>query len=269
MAILSLAMVALVAANVVDFNGVAAAAVTPTSTVTPTPTVTMTPTLTPTASPADTPIPTTTPSPAPSRVPPALELVQSVGPDLVTTGSLVTYTLSYGNTGGGSATGVTLRNTLDSNVGFVSASITPATRVGSTLYWYLCELGPSASSEIVISATVPCGLRLNTVLTNSATLDSAQTVPVTVDETAVVSGVGPRCVTPTPTPTITPLPTNTPGSSRNDDDDEETPTSSPTDPTPTKEEDPTPTPERTTPAPVLDTDLEPEASKTPESGNGG
>jgi uncharacterized repeat protein (TIGR01451 family) len=187
-----------------------------------------------------------------------LELTESDDPDPVASGAALTYTLAYSNTGDATAAGVVITDTLDPNVSYVSASLMPTTRTTSTLYWNIAALSPSISGEIVISVTVPCGLSEGTVLTNSVTIDSQRTDPLSVTQTTVVSGVDPACITlipatatPTPTPTHTPAPARPP------------PTNTPISPTSTEQPSPTPTKEPT--STVQPTATEPRPTPTPGS----
>lgn len=136
---------------------------------------------------------------------PTLELIKNAEPDPVTTGAPLTYTLAYSNTGDATAAGVVVTDVLDSNVTFVSASLSPTGWTTPTLYWDIGTLTPSALREIVISVTVQSGLSDGTTLTNSATIDSQQTASLSVTETtSVVSHSTPAYVALAPaTATIT------------------------------------------------------------------
>jgi uncharacterized repeat protein (TIGR01451 family) len=119
---------------------------------------------------------------------PTLELIKRDEPEPVISGASLTYTLAYSNTGDASATGVVITDVLDSNVDYVSASPAPDGESGSTRFWNIGVLNPSASSQIVIHVDVHTGLDDDTTLTNRATMDSQETAPLPeVESTSVIS----------------------------------------------------------------------------------
>ena len=249
--------------------------VVPTATATPTVLATMTATRTPTVTPSATATPTAAPA-AVAVAAPTLEVTKGDDPDPVASGAVLTYTLAYSNTGDGTATGVVITDTLDPNVSYVSASITPTNWTTSTLYWDVGTLAPAAPGEIVISVTVGCGLDEGTVLTNTVTLGSRQTAPVSVTQTTAISGVDPVCIVATPippTPTPLPTPTNTPQPAqpqrRTDTpvpstDTPKPPTDTPPPPPPTSTPRPTEPPETTEPPPTEAPAAETPPAETPE-----
>jgi serine/threonine-protein kinase len=237
----------------------------PMATTTPTVLVAAVATATSTSTPTAMPTTTVTPTPAIPAVVSAvagLELAQSDDPDPVASGASLTYTLAYTNAGDATATGVLVADTLDPNVTYVGASITPTHRTTSTLYWDVGALSPAAAGEVVLSVTVPCGLGEGTVLTNAATIDSDETVPLSVTQTTVISQVDPACFVPSPataTPMPTPTPTDTPSPGGRRDD-----APPPTNPSPPP---PTNTPRPPTPVPPTDTPRPtPAPTQVPESG---
>jgi uncharacterized repeat protein (TIGR01451 family) len=186
------------------------------ATTTPTVLVAAAATATSASTPTATPTATETPTSAiPALAPPAarLELAQSDDPDPVASGASLTYTLVYTNAGDATATGIVVADTLDPNVTYVGASITPTRQTTSTLYWDVGALSPAAASEVVLSVAVPCGLGEGIVLMNTATIDCAETAPLSVTQTTVTSQVDPACfalrpatATPMPTPSLTDTP---------------------------------------------------------------
>jgi uncharacterized repeat protein (TIGR01451 family) len=217
---------------------------TPSGTATVTAAVTSTATSTPTATRPATVAPTllgTVTATATSTA--RLELTGSDDPDPVASGALLTYTLAYTNAGDATATGVRVADTLDPNVAYVDASITPTRQTTYTLHWDVGALLPGSAGEIVISVTVPCGLGEGTVLTNTATLGGDEIAPRAVTETTAISGVDAACIVP-PTATPTPTPTNTPRPAQR----QPTRTNTP-EPTHTPVPSPTPTPPRPSPTP--------------------
>ncbi len=129
---------------------------------------------------------------------PTLMLIKRDHADPVPAGGPLTYTLSYSNTGDANATNVVITDVLDSNVTYVSASPTPTDWITPTLYWNIGTLTPSIPGEIVVNVTVQGGLDEGDILTNSATIDSQQNTPFSVDETTVVSHGAPVSVSLTP-----------------------------------------------------------------------
>ncbi|MFQ6101256.1 MAG: hypothetical protein ACE5OS_08480 [Anaerolineae bacterium] len=134
---------------------------------------------------------------------PTLELTKRDYSDPVPTGAPLTYTLAYTNTGDATAANVVITDVLDSNVTYLSASLSPTGWTTPTLYWDIGVLTPSIPGEIVLSVTVQSGLGEGTILTNSAAIDSQETNPSSVtEETAVISHGVAVSVTLTPTATI-------------------------------------------------------------------
>ena len=185
---------------------------TATATATPTARATMTdiPISAPTATAARTPVPTAAIPVVVSTAAATLELTTGDRLDPIASGARLTYTLAYSNTGETRASGVVVTDVLDSNVLFVSASPLPSGGEGRAWHWDVGTLAPGVSGQIVISVTVPCGLGEGTILTNSATIDSQQTAPLSVTQDTMVSGSVPACSPPTATPTPVPIPTDTP-----------------------------------------------------------
>jgi len=117
---------------------------------------------------------------------PTLELSKEDDPDPVMAGASLTYTLAYTNSGDSTATDVVITDVLDNNVTFVSASPPPSGGTGNTRTWDIGSLSPSASGQILISVTVQTGLAEGTTLTNTATIDSQQTDPLSAGQTTGV-----------------------------------------------------------------------------------
>jgi uncharacterized repeat protein (TIGR01451 family) len=102
----------------------------------------------------------------------------------VAAGGTLQYTLRFANIGQSSATGVQIVDTLPAGVSFASATLngapfTPAIS-GQQLTFSIGTLAGAASGTLVINATVAATLPAGTtILTNSATLQSTQTSPIT------------------------------------------------------------------------------------------
>jgi uncharacterized repeat protein (TIGR01451 family) len=85
---------------------------------------------------------------------PILQMTKDVSPSTADAGRTLVYTLRYQNIGNLAATGVTLTDTLPSEVTVVATN-PPATRqVGQQLTWNLNPLGLGAQGQVVITTTV-------------------------------------------------------------------------------------------------------------------
>ncbi len=84
----------------------------------------------------------------------AILQVSKSGPKVVDLGDELVYTLRYENIGNLPATGVTLTDTLPSDINVTGTSITATTTTSEYIIWDLGTLSPTHSSEIVITATV-------------------------------------------------------------------------------------------------------------------
>jgi uncharacterized repeat protein (TIGR01451 family) len=115
---------------------------------------------------------------------PVLTITKTDGPDPVDAGGTLLYTLVITNSGNENATSVIVTEHYDPNVSFVYASPGPDYGSGNQV-WTLptVAVGSPETIDIVVRVTSP--LSVGAVLTNRATLDSDQTMPVTV--TAVTS----------------------------------------------------------------------------------
>ena len=111
--------------------------------------------------------------------PPSFVLTKSGKPGPVLVGSSITYTLSYRNTGGTTATNVVMTETYDPNMTLVSA--VPAPNIGNNV-WNFGNVSAGAAGTIVVTVTVDAA----GTLTNQATMDSLQTLPITAFATTTV-----------------------------------------------------------------------------------
>jgi uncharacterized repeat protein (TIGR01451 family) len=99
--------------------------------------------------------------------------VQKTGPAAVVVGDQLTYTLSYRNTGTGTADPAEVVDTLPAGLTFVSASPAPANVSGQTLTWSVGPLAPGATGQIAVVARATASAP--TRITNTATIST--TVP--------------------------------------------------------------------------------------------
>jgi uncharacterized repeat protein (TIGR01451 family) len=115
---------------------------------------------------------------------PVLSLGMTGTPDPVNSGATINYTLSYSNTGNMNATSVVLTDPVPSNTTFVSAT-GGGTASGGTVTWSLGTLNGGATGSVNLVVRVVSPLADGTVITNSsASLDSAQTSPVSAASVA-------------------------------------------------------------------------------------
>jgi uncharacterized repeat protein (TIGR01451 family) len=117
---------------------------------------------------------------------PVLHLEKSDDPDLVEAGAYLAYTLTYSNTGNQMATGVVLTDVLDSNVSYVTASLTPAGGLPDAPFWSIGEIMTDEINQIQVTVAVAKPLTNGTILTNTAWLDSIQTAPLPATEETTV-----------------------------------------------------------------------------------
>ncbi|MBC7249991.1 MAG: DUF11 domain-containing protein [Anaerolineae bacterium] len=109
---------------------------------------------------------------------PVLNLSKEDSPDPVEAGALLSYTITYSNTGNATATGFVITETLDSNLSFVSSEPAPSGGVGHVRTWNIGNLATDGPHQIVITASVDSPLPNGTVLTSITQMDSYQTDPV-------------------------------------------------------------------------------------------
>ena len=110
---------------------------------------------------------------SPISAAPRLRLEKSVDSDPVAPGASFHYTISFENTGNTSATNVTVVDTLPDGVTFQSATGS-FTQSGRTLTWNLGTLASGASGSLVVTVQAQAGLGAGTVLTNAASISSAE-----------------------------------------------------------------------------------------------
>jgi uncharacterized repeat protein (TIGR01451 family) len=114
---------------------------------------------------------------------PVLTLAKSDDPDPVTAGDNLVYSITYGNSGGASATGVVITETYDGNVSFVLAN--PMPDVGNNV-WRIGALSAGGSGTIVVTVTVNGGA----LLTNRVDIGCDQGVSGSVTEQTSVLAPG-------------------------------------------------------------------------------
>jgi uncharacterized repeat protein (TIGR01451 family) len=105
---------------------------------------------------------------------PILTMSKSVDVSFADPDDLITYTISYYNSGTGVASGVIVEDTIPDYLTF-EGSPTPDynSSSGKTYTWNLGDVGPNSTGEIVIVVRVDIGTPDETPLHNTATLDYA------------------------------------------------------------------------------------------------
>jgi uncharacterized repeat protein (TIGR01451 family) len=118
------------------------------------------------------------------QITPVLTLTVSDAVDPVVPGDLVTYTIRYGNSGNGQATGTVVTANLSPNVAFVSA--TPAPDAGFNNRWTRGNLDEGVTGEIFVTVRVTTPLANGTILTNQATVTATGGLLATDSESTTV-----------------------------------------------------------------------------------
>ncbi len=95
---------------------------------------------------------------------PVLNLVKEASAGVIEPGELITYTISYSNSGDAPAIGVKITDTIDANTIFQSA--TPG--YNGNYVWDFPLLWPSATHQITVTVRVADSLPNGTILTNDA-----------------------------------------------------------------------------------------------------
>jgi uncharacterized repeat protein (TIGR01451 family) len=113
---------------------------------------------------------------------PVLHLIKKASTATAEPGDLITYTLSYSNSGDAPAVGVLLTDTLDPNTTLVDA--TPG--YTGQYVWDLGDVWPSATHQVTVTVRVTDSLTDGTVLTNHAAIESAGGITDTAEALVVV-----------------------------------------------------------------------------------
>ncbi len=83
----------------------------------------------------------------------------------------ITYTITYENTGTGDATSVVIKDTIDPDTTYVSATPAPDSIVSDVLTWNIGTVAGGGSGTITLIVKVDAYVVDGTILTNSVTLD--------------------------------------------------------------------------------------------------
>lgn len=107
---------------------------------------------------------------------PTIEL-EKTGPTTAEAGAFITYTLSYRNTGFGTATAVTVEDALPPNC--TDASTGWGVNIGgNTWRWNIGTLPPGSGGSVLISCRIQPGMANGTILVNNADINSTEAFPV-------------------------------------------------------------------------------------------
>jgi len=115
-----------------------------------------------------------------------LTIAKTGAPDPVNAGGNLTYEIVFTNTGPSDATSVVVTDTLDPNLDYASALPLPTQFDNGNPYWSFARLEPGASGQITVDAQVHTPLPNNTILTNTASIDCGQDIPLSVQESTIV-----------------------------------------------------------------------------------
>lgn len=124
---------------------------------------------------------------------PVLNLSKSAGANPVDAGGILTYTLTYSNSGGASAS-VRITDTFDANTSFASANPAPTGGTGQIRFWDIANLPPTGIDQtIIVTVNVTSPLTNNLTLTNTATIanvgHSAQATATTTVSSAEILNI--------------------------------------------------------------------------------
>ena len=133
--------------------------------------------------------------------------VNKSGPVSASTGSNITYTINYANTGGATATNVVIKDTVPAGTTFVSAP--DGTFAGGvvTIPIGILVAGASGSVQFTVNITQASGVIVN----GNYTIEADQIAPIYGPPVTTEIGGPPPTETPTvaPTPTVPPEPVPT------------------------------------------------------------
>ncbi|RKZ62140.1 MAG: hypothetical protein DRQ44_11225, partial [Gammaproteobacteria bacterium] len=108
---------------------------------------------------------------------PVLTLTKTADKAVVSPGDTITYTLSFANAGNANASGGVLKDTIPTNTTFVSAT-GGGTEAGGIVSWPLGTINAGTNGSVAMTVMVDTPLNNGTLIYNSTTLGSDQSVPV-------------------------------------------------------------------------------------------
>jgi uncharacterized repeat protein (TIGR01451 family) len=114
---------------------------------------------------------------------PVLHLLKEASTEIVEPGELITYTISYSNSGNAPAFGVRITDTIDGNTSFENSDPLPD---GGSYYWDIGELWPSTTHQITLTVRVTDSLPNETILTNQVIIRDSGRISDTNQATVTV-----------------------------------------------------------------------------------
>jgi len=102
---------------------------------------------------------------------PVVDLTKTADVEYADPGDQITYTVTFTNSGSGSATDIYISDTIPEHVAFISSNLEYSSVSGRTYTWYRGSLGPGESITIIIVVEVDAYTPDQTLLHNSATAD--------------------------------------------------------------------------------------------------
>jgi uncharacterized repeat protein (TIGR01451 family) len=126
-----------------------------------------------------------------------LYVTKTVDGSSVAPGDVVTYTLTYGNTGTGDATGIAISDVLPQGTSFVDATAN-GILFGSTVFWSAGSLSAGQTGTVTLRLRVNPGLPSGALITNTAQISSVE-APIGVPSNSATVTVN---STPLPSPLV-------------------------------------------------------------------
>ena len=116
-----------------------------------------------------------------------LLLSKADNPDPVPVASILTYTLTYQNTGTATASDTVITDTLPAEVSYVSAVPTPTSISDGTLTWNIGDLVPDGPYTVTITVRVNTAIANGTVITNYANITCSLGTGADAEDTTIIS----------------------------------------------------------------------------------
>ena len=130
---------------------------------------------------------------------PNLTIQKDADSTVVAPGGLVTFTITYANTGNADATNVVITDTIPVSFTYQSASPTPASAPpigsGGTVVWDITTVAAGATGSVTLTLQADASYDADVPATNPAIIDSDQTTPVSDTFKVGVYSAGEVCST--------------------------------------------------------------------------
>jgi len=115
----------------------------------------------------------------------SLQISKTANIDLVSPGEQVVYSIDYTNTGNATATGITIEDAIPALTTFVSASGN-GTLTNGVVNWSPADLAPGESASVTLTVAIDATAANNTVINNTASINSSGTSPVSASKAVTV-----------------------------------------------------------------------------------